>query len=407
MNQGQPINLTDEQRTELERRVRSQTLDARGVRRARIVLLAAEGAGNHEIARRLEISRGQVIAWRNRFAEGGVAAISADLPRSGRKPRIDAAEIVRVTTQTTPEGATHWSTRKLAAKLGISDTTVLKVWQANGLKPHLVETFKVSRDPRFVEKLEDIVGLYMSPPEHALVLCCDEKSQVQALDRTQPGLPLKKGRAATMTHDYKRNGTTTLFAALNVLDGQVIGQCQQRHTHVEWLKFLKQIDRETPMDKTLHLIADNYATHKHPLVQEWLAKHPRFNMHFTPTSASWLNMVERFFRSISTDRLERGVFRSVPELISAIEEYISVHNQNPKPFVWTAKANDILQKVIRANRQLGSKKNEALHEVFGRAASLPSPVPATVEIDAIAASTATNFCQEAGGIISCHEVSLE
>jgi transposase len=361
MNQGQPINLTDEQRTELERRVRSQTLDARSVRRARIVLLAAEGASNHEIARRLEISRGQVIAWRNRFAEGGVAAISADLPRSGRKPRIDAAEIVRVTTQTTPEGATHWSTRKLAGKLGISDTTVLKVWRANGLKPHLVETFKVSRDPRFVEKLEDIVGLYMSPPEHALVLCCDEKSQVQALDRTQPGLPLKKGRAATMTHDYKRNGTTTLFAALNVLDGQVIGQCQQRHTHVEWLKFLKQIDRETPKDKALHLIADNYATHKHPLVQEWLAKHPRFTMHFTPTSASWLNMVERFFRSISTDRLERGVFRSVPELITAIEEYISVHNQNPKPFIWTAKANDILQKVIRANRQLGSKNNEALH----------------------------------------------
>lgn len=361
MNQGTPINLSEEQRMELERRVRSQTLDARSVRRARIVLLAADGVGNHEIARRLEISRNQVIAWRGRFAKGGIAAIESDLPRSGRKPTIDAAEIVRVTTQTTPEGATHWSTRRLAAKLGISDTTVLKVWQANGLKPHLVETFKVSRDPKFVEKLEDIVGLYMSPPEHALVLCCDEKSQVQALDRTQPGLPLKKGRAETMTHDYKRNGTTTLFAALNVLDGQVIGQCQQRHTHAEWLKFLKQIDRETPKDKALHLICDNYATHKHPIVQEWLEKHPRFHIHFTPTSASWLNMVERFFRSISTDRLERGVFRSVPELISAIDEYIAVHNQNPKPFVWTAKANDILQKVIRANRQLSSKKNEALH----------------------------------------------
>ena len=361
MNQGTPIKLTDEQRIELERRVRSQTLDARSVRRARIVLLAADGIGNHEIARRLEISRGQVISWRGRFAAGGVQAIESDLPRSGRKPRIDAAEIVRMTTQTKPEGATHWSTRKLAAKLGISDTTVQKVWRANGLKPHRVETFKVSRDPKFIEKLEDIVGLYMSPPEHALVLCCDEKSQVQALDRTQPGLPLKKGRAETMTHDYKRNGTTTLFAALNILDGQVIGQCQQRHTHVEWLKFLKKIDRETPKDKMLHLIADNYATHKHPVVQDWLAKHPRFNMHFTPTSASWLNMVERFFRSISTDRLERGIFRSVPDLIAAIEEYIALHNQNPKPFVWTAKANDILQKVIRANRQLGSKKNEALH----------------------------------------------
>jgi hypothetical protein len=238
---------------------------------------------------------------------------------------------------------------------------VLKVWRANGLKPHLVETFKVSRDPKFVEKLEDIVGLYLSPPEHALVLCCDEKSQVQALDRTQPGLPLKKGRAATLTHDYKRHGTTTLFAALNVLDGQVIAQCQQRHRHTEWLQFLRQIDRETPKDKTLHLVCDNYATHKHPAVQTWLETHPRFHIHFTPTSASWLNMVERFFRSVSTDRLERGVFRSVPELIAAIEQYIAIHNQNPKPFVWTARANDILQKVIRANRQLGSKKNEALH----------------------------------------------
>jgi transposase len=361
MNQGTPINLTDEQRKEVERRVRSQTLDARSVRRARIVLLAADGVGNHEIARRLEISRNQVIAWRGRFAKGGLAAIESDLPRSGRKPRIDAAEIVRMTTQTTPEEATHWSTRKLAAKLGISDTAVLKVWQANGLKPHLIETFKVSRDPKFVEKLEDIVGLYMSPPEHALVLCCDEKSQVQALDRTQPGLPLKKGRASTLTHDYKRNGTTTLFAALNVLDGQVIAQCQQRHRHTEWLQFLRQIDRETPKDKALHLVCGNDATHKHPTVQEWLGKHPRFHLHFTPTSASWLNRVERFFRSISTDRLERGVFRSVPELVAAIDEYIAVHNQNPKPSVWTAKANDILQKVIRANRKIGSKKNEALH----------------------------------------------
>ncbi|MBL8421273.1 MAG: IS630 family transposase [Dechloromonas sp.] len=355
------IVVSDEQRAVLESMVRSQTVDVRAARRARIVLLAGEGMGDRDIAHQLGVGRIQAARWRGRFAAGGVTAILADLPRSGRKPRIDAAEIVRVTTQTTPEGATHWSTRKLADKLGISDTTVLKVWHANGLKPHLVETFKVSRDPRFVEKLEDIVGLYMSPPEHALVLCYDEKSQVQALDRTQPGLPLKKGRAATMTHDYKRNGTTTLFAALNVLDGQVIGQCQQRHTHVEWLRLLRQINRETHKEKTLHLIADNYATHKHPLVQEWLAKHPRFHMHFTPTSASWLNMVERFFRSISTDRLERGVFRSVPELIAAIKDYIAVHNQNPKPFVWTAKANDILQKVIRANRRIGSKKNEALH----------------------------------------------
>jgi transposase len=360
MNEATTIKLSNEQRSELERRVRSQTIDARVARRARIVLLAAEGVGNHEIARRMEISRGQVISWRRRFAQGGVAAIDGDLPRSGRKRRIDAAEIVRLTTQTTPKGATHWSTRTLAAKMGISDTTIHKVWKAHGLKPHLVETFKVSRDPKFAEKLEDIVGLYLSPPEHALVLCCDEKSQVQALDRTQPGLPLKKGKAATMTHDYKRHGTTTLFAAMSTLDGAVISRCAQRHRHTEWLDFLRQIDRETPKEKKLHLICDNYATHKHPKVKEWLEKHPRFHMHFTPTSASWLNMVERFFRSLSTDRLERGVFKSVPELIAAIDEYIIAHNENPKPFVWTAKANDILQKVIRANRRISSKKNEAL-----------------------------------------------
>ena len=220
-------------------------------------------------------------------------------------------------------------------------------------------------DDKLVQKLEDIVGLYMSPPEHALVLCCDEKSQVQALDRTQPGLPIKKGRAQTMTHDYKRHGTTTLFAALNVLDGQVIGQCQQRHTHVEWLKFLRQIDRETPKGKTLHLIADNYATHKHPVVQDWLAKHPRFNMHFTPTSASWLNMVERFFRDISENRLRRGVFTSVPELVTAIDDYVAHHNTDPKPFIWTKSARDILQKVIRANSRLSSKQNGTLHELGG------------------------------------------
>jgi len=238
---------------------------------------------------------------------------------------------------------------------------VLRVWRKHGLKPHLVRDFKVSRDPQFVQKLEDVVGLYMAPPEHALVLCCDEKSQVQALDRTQPGLPLKKGRAATMTHDYKRHGTTTLFAALNVLDGQVIGQCQPRHTHVEWLMFLRQIDRETPKDKTLHLIADNYAAQKHPVVQDWLAKHPRFHLHFTPTSASWLNMVERFFRDITTERLRRGVFTSVPELIAAINDYVAHHNSHPKPFIWTKSARDILQKVIRANSRLSSKQNEALH----------------------------------------------
>lgn len=361
MRKGSEITLTAEQRLQLERWTRSNTVEVRLARRARIVLRAAEGANNHEIAKELGIGRIQVGRWRERFASQGIAGIESDLPRAGRTRQIDAAEIVRVTTQTTPAGATHWSTRKLAKHMGISDSTVLRVWRANGLKPHRVETFKVSRDPRFVEKLEDIVGLYLSPPEHALVLCCDEKSQVQALDRTQPGLPLKKGRAQTMTHDYKRHGTTTLFAALNTLDGTVIARCEERHRHTEWLTFLRQINRETPKDKALHLICDNYATHKHPKVKEWLEKHPRFHVHFTPTSASWLNMVERFFRDITTDRLRRGVFRSVPELTKAIKEFIAIRNKNPKPFVWTAKANDILQKVIRANARLSSKKNEALH----------------------------------------------
>ena len=355
------IELTDEQRQQLQRWIRSSTVSVRLARRARIILLAAEGMDNHQIAGEVSVGRIQVGRWRKRFAQSGLAGIEADLPRSGRKRRINAAKVVRLTTQSTPQGATHWSTRTLAARVGISDSSVLRIWRANGLKPHLVETFKVSRDPQFVEKLEDIVGLYLSPPEHALVLCCDEKSQVQALDRTQPGLPLKRGRAGTLTHDYKRHGTTTLFAALNTLDGSVIARCNNRHRHQEWLTFLRQIDRETPKGKALHLICDNYATHKHPTVRAWLAKHPRFQVHFTPTSASWLNMVERFFRDITTERLRRGVFRSLPELISAIQDYIAVHNHDPKPFVWTAKANDILQKVIRANHRLSSKKNEALH----------------------------------------------
>lgn len=355
------IVLTDEEHAELTKLVRSGLSSVRLVQRAHIVLLAANGMQNKDIARQLGVGRVQVSRWRERYVQSRLAGIERDLPRGAPLAKVDVARLVELTTQTKPESATHWSTRKMAAELGVSAASVSRHWRANGLKPHVVRSFKISRDPRFVEKLEDIVGLYMSPPEHALVLCCDEKSQVQALDRTQPGLPLKKGRAATMTHDYKRNGTTTLFAALNVLDGQVIGQCQQRHTHAEWLKFLKKIDRETPKDKMLHLIADNYATHKHPTVQEWLAKHPRINMHFTPTSASWLNMVERFFRDITTERLRRGVFTSVPELIGAIDEYIAHHNTKPKPFIWTKSARDILQKVIRANSRLSSKQNATLH----------------------------------------------
>lgn len=355
------IVLTNEQQSELARCARSKRSSVRLAQRARIVLLAAQGLQNKEIAEQLGIGRVQVARWRERYLEFGVPGIERDLPRGAPPAKVDAAKLVELTTQTTPKAATHWSTRKMGALLGVSASTVMRHWQAHGLKPHVVRGFKVSRDPKFVEKLEDIVGLYMCPPEHALVLCCDEKSQVQALDRTQPGLPLKKGRAQTMTHDYKRHGTTTLFAALNVLDGQVIGQCHQRHTHAEWLKFLRKIDRETPKDKTLHLIADNYATHKHPAVQQWLAKRPRFHMHFTPTSASWLNMVERFFRDLTTERLRRGVFAGVPELVAAIDEYVAHHNTDPKPFIWTKSARDILQKVLRANSRLSSKQNETLH----------------------------------------------
>ena len=355
------IALDEDERGTLEKIVRSRLSSVRLVQRARIVLLASEGKQNKEIARELGIGRVQVSRWRKRYAQSGLSGIERDLPRGAPPGKVDVERLVDLTTQHKPEGATHWSTRSAAAELGVNASTISRHWRRLGLKPHLERTFKVSRDPKFVEKLEDIVGLYMSPPDNALVLCCDEKSQVQALDRTQPGLPLKKGRAATMTHDYKRNGTTTLFAALNVLDGTVIGQCQQRHRHIEWLKFLRQIDRQTPKGKTLHLIADNYATHKHPEVQEWLKKHPRFVMHFTPTSASWMNMVERFFRDLTVERLRRGVFASVPELIGAIEEYIAVHNRKPKPFIWTAKANDILQKVVRANCRLNSKKNATLH----------------------------------------------
>jgi len=355
------IVLSDDERAQLTSLVRSRLTSVRLAQRARIVLLAADGLQSKDIAAQLEVGRVQVARWRERYAQSRLAGIERDLPRGAPALKVDVARLVELTTQAKPTAATHWSTRVMAAELGVSAASVSRHWRANGLKPHIVRGFKVSRDPKFIEKLEDIVGLYMSPPEHALVLCCDEKSQVQALDRTQPGLPMKKGRAATMTHDYKRNGTTTLFAALNVLDGQVIAQCQKRHRHTEWLKFLRQIDRETPKDRALHLIADNYATHKHPAVQEWLAKHPRFNMHFTPTSASWLNMVERFFRDISENRLRRGVFTSVPELVTAIDEYIAHHNTNPKPFIWTKSARDILQKVIRANSRLSSKQNATLH----------------------------------------------
>ena len=295
--------------------------------------------------------------WRSRFLELGLAGLEKDAARPARPVLISTAKIQAVVTKTTqelPPNATQWSTRTMAAAAGLSEASVRRIWRAHGLKPHVMESFKLSNDPRFAEKLEDIVGLYLNPPEHALVLSPDEKSQIQALDRTRPGLPLKPGRGQTMTHDYKRHGTTTLFAALNIADGQVIGACMDKHRHQEWLKFLRLVDRTTPPDQQLHLIADNYATHKHPKVQRWLGRHKRFHMHFTPTSASWLNMIERCFRDLICNRMRRGDFHSVPELVTAIDGYIAQHNQQPKAFVWTAKAADILAKVLGGRATLNT-----------------------------------------------------
>ncbi|MEX2337250.1 MAG: IS630 family transposase [Aquisalimonadaceae bacterium] len=357
-NAAAPLALSAEDREQLRRLVRGRQTVQKMVLRARIVLLANQGLANCAIAKALETNRNTVLLWRRRFGQGGLAALN-DAPRSGRKRRLSADLVQRVvmtTLQEHPVAATHWSTRTLAMHLGVSKMTVQRIWKANRLQPHRVQTFKLSRDPRFVEKLRDIVGLYLNPPEHALVLCVDEKSQIQALERTQPGLPMKKGRCATMTHDYKRHGTTTLFAALNVLDGSVIGSCSSRHRHQEYLRFLRKLDRETPRDLDLHLVVDNYATHKHDDVDAWLAKHPRFTVHFTPTSSSWLNLVERWFREITDKRIRRGVFRSVAELEAAITEYLNVNNAAPKPFIWTASAEKILDKVARAAKAYGLER---------------------------------------------------
>ena len=358
MRVARPVVLSNEQRDMLESRARARSAAARRGERARIVLLAAAGMQDKQIAAKLRIMPAKAARWRNRFLDGGWAALDRDAPRPGRPSTITPAkiqEVIQKTTQEKPSNATHWSTRSMARSAGLSEKSVRRIWHQHGLKPHLARTFKVSNDPLFAEKLDAIIGLYLNPPEHAIVLCADEKSQIQALDRTQPGLPLKKGRCGTMTHDYKRNGTATLFAAMSTLDGTVISMCDDRHRHQEWLKFLRVIDDVTPADKELHLIADNYATHKHPKVQTWLARHPRFHVYFTPTSSSWLNMVERFFRDLTEQRLRRGIFRDVQELILAIGDYIDKHNDNPKPFVWTAKAADILEKVKRARAVLDNR----------------------------------------------------
>jgi transposase len=342
--------MSDAQREILQTVARSRTAAHRDVTRAKALLAAAEGKANTAIAAQLGVSPASVVAWRSRFAEQGLARFGRVAKGRGRKPSIPAetvAEVVRLTLQEKPPGATHWSCRTMAERAGVSKDTVQRIWSARGLKPHRIKTFKISTDTKFEEKLTDVVGLYLNPPEHAVVLCMDEKSSIQALDRTQPSLPMTKGRAGTMTHDYKRNGTTTLFAALNVLTGIVIGQCLPRHRHTEFLKFLRKIDREVPKALAVHLILDNYATHKHPEVKAWLVKHPRFHLHFTPTSSSWLNLVERWFGQITDKAIRRGVFASVPDLIAAIENYLKTNNDNPKPFVWTATAEDILAKIER------------------------------------------------------------
>ena len=347
---AQALSLTEEDRQVLERWVRAHTTSQQVVKRARIILLAAEGMSNSDIAQEVGFSRPTVIEWRKRFVSEGVKTLTKIRPGRGAKPKINKEkiqQIVEATLHTKPKNATHWSCRTMAKEQGVSASTINRIWKAHGLQPHRVETFKLSKDAKFEEKLTDIVGLYLNPPEKAVVLCMDEKTQIQALDRTQPSLPMKKGRCGTMTHDYKRNGTTSLFAALNLLEGTVIGECHSRHRHQEFLKFLRRLDKKFPKGLALHIILDNYATHKHPEVKKWLKKHPRFKLHFTPTSSSWLNLVERVFGELTAKRIRRGVFHSVPELIDAIYKYIDTYNKNPKPLVWTAKVEDILRKLSK------------------------------------------------------------
>jgi transposase len=359
MNIAERIVLSPQEQLTIQRWAQGKSFPMRLVQRARIIQMAANGDFSHEIARRMGISRPTVQLWRERFLSLRCAGLEKNAPRPGRIPTIPEQKIqavVEATLHTKPVNATHWSTRSMAQSQGLSPVAIHRIWKQHNLKPHLIKTFKLSRDKHFLAKLTDVVGLYLNPPDKALVLCVDEKSQIQALDRTQPGLPLKKGRCGTMTHDYKRNGTTTLFAALSMLDGTVIGDCMPRHRHQEFIRFLKKIDSETPPELTLHLIVDNYGTHKHPRVKSWIRRHPRFHLHFIPTSSSWLNMVERWFREITDKRIRRGIFRSVPELIAAIEEYLKNHNQNPKVFVWTASVDRIMTKIAKCKEAL-----ETLH----------------------------------------------
>ena len=359
-----PLVLTAEQREVLEK-LSGSRIAAHREQQARVLLMAGKGVATTQIAARAGLSPATVTAWRERFEQEGLKAFAGVRPGRGRKRSISAekvAEIVRATLHDKPPGETHWSCRSMAKAHGVSPATVQRIWSARELKPHRVKTFKLSNDKRFEEKLVDVVGLYSDPPRRAVVFCFDEKTQCQALDRTQPSLPMRPGRAGTMTHDYKRNGTTTLFAAIDTLEGNVLSSCMPRHRHQEFIKFLNQIDRETPTELAIHLIMDNYGTHKHANVKRWLQKHPRFHFHFIPTSSSWLNVVERFFRDITTNRIRRDSFGSVPELIKAIQEYIDDHNEDPRPFIWTAEADKILEKVGRARQALiRQEQRETLH----------------------------------------------
>ena len=345
-----PLTLSQEQQRILQTWVAARNTPQKIVLRSRIVLLSAQGKANRRIALELGTSRTTVLLWLKRFRQGGTSAVAEDAPGRGRKPKISPTQvqqIVEATLHTKPKAVTHWSVRTMAQVQRVSPATIQRIWDAHGLKPHRTRTFKLSRDRQFIEKLTDIVGLYLNPPDKALVVCVDEKSQIQALNRTQPGLPMKAGRCATLTHDYKRNGTTTLFAALNMLDGKIIGECMARHRHQEFLKFLRRLDRELPSHLALHLVVDNYGTHKHPKVKKWLQRHRRFHLHFTPTSSSWLNLIERWFAALTEKRLRRGSFFSVAELIQAIEEYLQETNCQPKSFIWTATVQKILEKINR------------------------------------------------------------
>jgi len=345
-----PLKLSKKERSRLEGFARSTSQPHRAVREARALLKAAEGLPNTRIAQEIGVTRSTVIAWRAEFERDGVNGLGKIREGRGPKPKISQEQIDEMiddTRSSTPSNATHWSLRSMAAHSGLSTGTIHREWKARGLKPHLVKTFKLSNDPNFEEKLIDVVGLYMNPPDNAIVLSFDEKSQIQALDRTQPSLPMKEGKPGTITHDYKRNGTTTLFAALNTLTGELIGKCFSRHRHEEFLGFLKLIDKETPKGKEIHIVLDNYATHKHENVKKWLERHKRFHLHFTPTSSSWLNLVERWFREITDKAIRRGAFASVEQLIDTIDNYIAHNNDHPRPFIWTKTADQIIAKVRR------------------------------------------------------------